>query len=57
MPYGFNTVYIEYLLLTEESLPFRVRPFVMHRRHDAPLVSNGDHHEWFTIHRGRYEVH
>jgi len=57
MPYGFNTVYIEYVLLTGDPLQFRVRPFVMHRRHDAPLVSDGDHHEWLMIHRGRYEIH
>jgi predicted glycogen debranching enzyme len=57
MPYGCNTVYIEYVVLTRDRLPFRVRPFVMHRRHDAPLVSNGDHQQWLRIHRGRYEVH
>jgi predicted glycogen debranching enzyme len=57
MPYGLNTVYIEHVLLTGDPLQFRVRPFVMHRRHDAPLVSDGDHHEWLMIHRGRYEIH
>jgi len=57
MPYGFNTVYIEYAVLTRDPIPFRVRPFVMHRRHDAPLVSDGNHQEWLTIHRGQYEVH
>jgi predicted glycogen debranching enzyme len=57
MPYGFNTVYIEYVVLTNGPLQFRLRPFVMHRRHDAPLVSDGDPQERLTIHRGRYEVH
>ena len=29
MPYGFNTVYIEYVVLTNGPLQFRLRPFVM----------------------------
>ena len=57
MPYGFNTVYIQYVLLTAGSLPFRIRPFVMHRRHDAPLATDGDYEAWLMIQRGRYEVH
>jgi predicted glycogen debranching enzyme len=57
MPYGCNTVYIEYVVLTHDPLPFRIRPFVMHRRHDVPLVSEVDRHERLIIHRGRYEVH
>jgi predicted glycogen debranching enzyme len=57
MPYGFNTVYIEYALLTKDSLPVRIRPFVTHRGHDAPLASDGDHQGWLIIHHGRYEVH
>ena len=56
MPYGYNTVYLEYLLLTGGPLRLQWRPFVVHHRHDAPAESARDRRARLAVKDGRYEV-
>ena len=37
MPYGQNTVYVEYRLHAGEPVTLRLRPFITFRMPDAPL--------------------
>ena len=57
MPFGQNTVYVEYLLVSGPKCRLHVRPYVTFRMHDGPL---GVPAEWpFTLvinRGGRYEV-
>ncbi|WP_447987410.1 amylo-alpha-1,6-glucosidase [Nitrospira sp. Nam74] len=56
MPYGYNTVYIEYVMLAGGPVRLQLRPFVVHHGHDASLATTGEPHSWLTVKRGRYEV-
>ena len=57
MPFGQNTVYVEYRLVSGAACRLHLRPFVTFRMHDGPLGVPGD---WpFTLvinRRGRHEV-
>jgi len=57
MPYGQNTAYMTYTLLSGGPVRLHLRPYVTFRMHDDPL---GCPAEWpfaLTVTRGRYEVH
>lgn len=57
MPYGQNTVYVEYRLQAGESVNLRLRPFITFRMPDAPLNSAPLGPFPFTVMRDRYEIH
>jgi glycogen debranching enzyme len=57
MPYGQNTVYVEYRLLEGESLSLRLRPFLTFRMPDAPLGQARHPPFPITILGARYEAH
>ena len=57
MPYGQNSVYVEYRLEAGEPVRLRLRPFVTFRRPDAPLSEARKPPFPLTIVNGRYEVH
>lgn len=57
MPYGQNSVYVEYRLEAGDPLRLRLRPFVTFRRPDAPLNEARRSPFPLTIVGGCYEVH
>lgn len=57
MPYGHNTVYVEYRLEAGDPLMLRLRPFVTFRRPDDPLSEARQPPFPLTILGGRYDVH
>lgn len=57
MPYGQNSVYVEYRLEAGDPLMLRLRPFVTFRRPDDPLSEARQPPFPLTILGGRYEVH
>jgi predicted glycogen debranching enzyme len=57
MPYGQNSVYVEYCLEAGEPVTLRLRPFVTFRRPDASLSEARKHPFPLTIVDRRYEVH
>lgn len=57
MPYGQNSVYVEYRLEAGEPFTLRLRPFVTFRRPDASLSEARKPPFPLTIVEGRYEVH
>lgn len=59
MPYGQNTVYIDYRLLDGRPIRLNLRPYVSFRGHDEPLSIECPS-EWpfnVTIIEDRYEIH
>ena len=56
MPYGQNTVYVEYRLLAGEPVTLRLRPFITFRMPDAPLSEARRGPFLLTVMRERYEV-
>jgi predicted glycogen debranching enzyme len=56
MPYGQNTVYVEYELPAGEPVTLRLRPFITFRMPDAPLSEARRGPFLFTVVRERYEV-
>lgn len=57
MPYGENTVYVAYTLLSGGSVRLQLRPYLAFRRHDQPLNDSDTHEPFsFMITGGRYEV-
>jgi predicted glycogen debranching enzyme len=58
MPFGQNTTYVEYTLVSGPPCRLRVRPFFTFRMHDGPLGTPGDWSFSLLIKRGgRYEMH
>jgi predicted glycogen debranching enzyme len=58
MPFGQNTAYVEYALLSGEPCRLHLRPFFTFRMHDGPLGVPGDWPFTLVIERGaRYAVH
>lgn len=57
MPYGQNTVYVEYRLQAGECIALRLRPFVTFRMPDAQLTSAHQGPFPFTMTRDRCEMH
>ena len=57
MPYGHNSVYVEYRLLDGESLRLHIRPFVTFRMLDAQLHEAKRPPFPLTVLDGRYEMH
>ncbi|NGZ03863.1 MAG: glycogen debranching protein [Nitrospira sp. WS238] len=57
MPYGQNTVYVEYVLQAGESAVLRLRPFITFRMPDDPLGSTHSDPFLLTVLRERYEFH
>ncbi len=57
MPYGQNSVYVEYRLEAGDPLRLRLRPFVTFRRPDAPLSEARQSPFPLTIVGGCYEMH
>lgn len=57
MPYGQNTVYVEYRLHEGEPVTLRLRPFLTFRMPDAPLDEARQPPFPMTILGGRYEMH
>ncbi len=56
MPYGQNTVYVEYRLHAGEPVTLRLRPFVTFRMPDAPLSEARKPPFLLTIMREQYEM-
>ncbi len=56
MPYGQNTVYVEYRLEAGGPVTLRLRPFVTFRMPDAPLAEARKPPFLLTMVRGRYEM-
>ncbi len=56
MPYGQNTVYVEYRLEAGEPVTLRLRPFVTFRMPDAPLSEARQAPFLLTMIRDRYEM-
>lgn len=56
MPYGQNTVYVEYRLEAGEPVTLRLRPFVTFRMPDAPLSEARKPPFLLTMVRDRYEM-
>jgi predicted glycogen debranching enzyme len=57
MPFGQNTVYVEYTLREGEPCRLHLRPFLTFRMHDGPLGVPGEWPFPLVINRGgRYEV-
>jgi predicted glycogen debranching enzyme len=56
MPYGQNTLYIEYRLLAGRTIQLTMRPFVTFRMLDAPLKEARRPPFPLTIVEGRYEL-
>lgn len=57
MPYGQNTVYVEYRLVKGDVLSLRLRPFLTFRMVDAPLTDARQPPFPMTTLGDRYEVH
>jgi len=57
MPYGHNSVYVEYRLLEGEPLRLHIRPFVTFRMLDAQLSEARKPPFPLTVLDGRYEMH
>ncbi|MCC2641393.1 MAG: hypothetical protein K0S45_1806 [Nitrospira sp.] len=57
MPYGHNSVYVEYRLTEGESLRLHIRPFVTFRMLDAQLDEARKPPFPLTVLDGRYEMH
>jgi len=57
MPFGQNTAYCIYRLISGEPATLRLAPFVTFRGHDRPLSRGRDASYALTIVRGRHEVH
>ena len=55
MPYGFNTVYIAYQVLSDDSLPLRLRPFLDHHRLDTEKLE-AESRCALTVRHDHYEV-
>jgi predicted glycogen debranching enzyme len=56
MPYGQNTVYVEYRVCTGRSVRLNVRPFVTFRMLDAPIKEARQPPFPLTVLEGRYEM-
>ena len=56
MPYGQNTVYVQYRLETGDPVTLRLRPFVTFRMPDAPLSEARNPPSLLTMIRERYEM-
>jgi predicted glycogen debranching enzyme len=56
MPYGQNTVYVEYRLEAGDPVTLRLRPFVTFRMPDTPLSESRKPPSLLTMARGRYEM-
>jgi predicted glycogen debranching enzyme len=56
MPYGQNTVYVQYRLDAGEPVTLRLRPFITFRMPDAPLSDARKPPFPMTMVRGRYEI-
>ena len=56
MPYGHNSVYVEYRLLEGDSVRLHLRPFVTFRMLDAPLHDARKPPFPLTVLDGRYEM-
>lgn len=56
MPYGQNTVYVEYRLEAGEPVTLRLRPFLTFRIPDAPLSEARQPPFRLTVIRERYEI-
>ncbi len=57
MPYGQNTVYVNYRLVSGKTIRTRLRPYLSCRMHDGQL---GYAPQWpfsMNVTRGRYEIH
>lgn len=57
MPYGQNTVYVEYRVLDGPPVTLTMRPFVTFRMLDAPLTDAQCQPFPLTVIEGRYEMH
>jgi predicted glycogen debranching enzyme len=58
MPFGQNTTYVQYTLLSGEPCRLHLRPFFTFRMHDGPLAATADWPFSLRIERGgRHEVH
>jgi predicted glycogen debranching enzyme len=57
MPYGQNTVYVEYRLVSGDPLSLRLRPFLTFRMVDAPLSQARQPPFPITILEHRFEAH
>ena len=57
MPYGQNSVYVEYRLLEGDSLHLRLRPFTAFRMLDAQLSEGHPPTCPLNVLEGRYEMH
>ena len=57
MPYGHNSVYVEYRLLEGEPVSLRLRPFVTFRMLDARLNDARRPPFPLTVVNGRYDMH
>jgi predicted glycogen debranching enzyme len=57
MPYGHNSVYVEYRLLEGDPVRLHLRPFVTFRMLDAPLHEARQPPFPLTVLEGRYEMH
>lgn len=56
MPYGQNTVYLEFRLVSGRAIRLHLRPYVTCRLHDAPLSADPPSPFPMTVTRGRFEV-
>ena len=57
MPFGQNTVYVEYTLVSGPRCRLHLRPYMTFRKHDGPLGVPGDWPFTLVINRGgRYEL-
>lgn len=56
MPYGQNTVYVQYTLLSGHGIRLRLRPYVTCRMHDARLGTAAANAFTVIVNRGRFEV-
>ncbi len=57
MPYGHNSVYVEYRLLEGDPISLRLRPFVTFRMLDAKLHDARRPPFPLTVVNGRYDMH
>jgi predicted glycogen debranching enzyme len=57
MPYGNNTVYTQYHLLSDAPVKLQIRPFISCRMHDGALGHAANWPFTLTISRGQFEVH
>ena len=57
MPYGYNSVYVEYRLLEGDPIRLHIRPFITFRMLDAQLHEAKRPPFPLTVLDGRYEMH